>query len=498
MRHMVKNFKHKLLILPILCLGIVQTIFGTINIAYAAGVDVATDTELRAVFDSGGEATMVNDITLSANTAVNQDSILDLNGHTLTLSGSTLVTYANLTVKDSSSAQTGKIYGTSSFVIQIGSNSADGSLVLESGTISGKTYGVRNFGTLTINGGTITAPRFTVYNQGETILNNGAVLATSGISFQNYTNANLEMNGGTIKTDADYQALNLYGNCTATINDGQILAPKEGTTYSGNGITLFKDTVLTVNGGTISSYGNAILGNGSESGSSEGTNAKITVNGGTITSEVGAGLYIPQISGQTTITGGNISGRTGIEIRAGELLVTGGSITGEGPYETTPNTNGLTTKGTAISVAQHTTLQPINVTISGGDLTGYMPLSFTNPLDNDEEDLQKISINIIAGTFTGEDFSDVIEFSPSDFISYDENGNIIVKDPTAQEDDDSTEILVPNTNANHNTKIPDTGVMTSSPNEHAILNGLAHAFAGAIIAALISFFYLRKRQLTEE
>ena len=42
-------------------------------------------------------------------------------------------------------------------------------------------------------------------------MNGGSVLTTTGLAVQNHTNSTLTMNSGTIKTEADYQAINLYG-----------------------------------------------------------------------------------------------------------------------------------------------------------------------------------------------------------------------------------------------------------------------------------------------
>lgn len=481
--------KYKLLSIALLCFFALPALLFTSGRAYAAPIDVSTEIMLTALLSTGGEIRMTDNITLTKSVGINNDATLDLNGYTLSTGNYTLIPYSEFVVMDSSASQTGKIQGTGAgnFIIQIGGTTDPGSFVLNSGTISGTRYGVRNLAgsTLTINGGKITSPSYAVYNQGETIINDGTVLTTTGLAFQNHTGANLVMNGGTIKTEADYQALNLYGDCTATINDGEILAPKEGTTYSGNGVAMFKNTELTVNGGTISSYGNAILGNGSESGSSEGTNAKITINGGNVISETGAGIYAPQINGLTTITGGNITGRTGIEIRAGDLYVTGGNITGQGEYIITDNTNGLTTKGAAISVAQHTTKQPINVYISNGNMEGYMPVSFTNPLDNPEEDIEKIHIIITGGLYTGEDYSDVIENIAEGYIDIDEGGSILVTIPEDEEDEEDKSEITPVPDTSAGATSPETGANTKTIENGAIFDSITQVAIIVVVSSII-------------
>lgn len=431
----------------VVCFFAVSLTFNVGHSAIASAMDANSEILLSALLSTGGEIRLTADVTLTNNAIVNNDTVLDLNGYTLSMGSKTIVTYADLTIKDDSSAQTGKITNTSSFAIQAGGSNQPGHLILESGTIQAGGYGVRVFDSFTMNGGTITGKSYLLYNQGESIINDGTLLATTGIVIQNYINGNLIVNGGTIKTEADYQAINMYENCTATINGGEILAPMAGTRYSGNGIAMYKNTTLTVNGGKISSYGNAILGNGSASGNNEGTNAKIIVNGGEIASVIGAGIYAPQINGETIVTGGTITGRTGIEIRAGKLTVSGGTISGSGEYEITSNTNGLTTKGTAISIAQHTTKQPIEVLIEGGTMEGVKPVSFTNPLDNPEEDIEKITIEIKGGTYEGDDYEDILNNIVDGYMDISGSGRISVVPVIAPEEGDKgeAEILVPNT-----------------------------------------------------
>ena len=365
---------------------------------YADVVSVNSYEELKSLLSSNNDAKLESNIEASENLLVNRNIVIDLNGHTLNMNDKTLVSYATVTIKDTSTNKLGKLTSNKSFVVQIGNSTITGELILDSGTIENNNYyGVRNLGTLTINGGAIKASSYAVYNQGNTTINDGLVYASDLLAFQNHINSTLIMNGGTIKTDADYQALNLYGNCTATINDGQILAPTHGTSHNGNGIGAFKNTELTINGGLISSYGTAIMGNGSDSssGASEGTNAKFNINGGKIISVAGAGIYAPQINGVTTITGGEISGTTGIEIRAGKLNITGGVITATSDlYEVTGNTNGLTTTGAAISIVQHVTKQPIDTYICSGTFNGKVSYSQANPLFNEQSAIEKINMLI--------------------------------------------------------------------------------------------------------
>ena len=359
----------------------------------AAGADtsvtVRTYDELKTAVLEDGTIVLGDNITLPANLTVKKTVTLDLNGHVLDLGSKTLVDAGNLTVKDSSAKADGKITGTASFKIQVGSSTSTGRLTFKSGSLDASAgYGIRVLAncSLTVDGGTIRANTFTIYDEGNTVINGGQIIATKHPAVQVKGTSPVEMltvNGGLIEALGDGAAINLHSNCAATINGGTIRALFENGDDGGAGITAFKNTELTVNGGTISSYSHAIAGNGSSSGNNDGSNTKFTVTGGTINTKHGAGVYAPQVNGELTISGGTItSGVCGVETRAGKLTITGGTITvTTDQYEVIPNRNGLTTVGSAVSIRQHTSKQPIDVSISGGTFTGPVPLSQSNPLN---------------------------------------------------------------------------------------------------------------------
>lgn len=126
---------------------------------------------------------------------------------------------------------------------------------------------------------------------------------------------------------------------------------------------------------------------------------KLVLNNVTQTA-TGTGMYLAGYA-DTTITGGSITGGdTGIEIRAGELTVNGATVVGNGvPTGVTPNGNGSTTDGAGIAVAQHTTKLPIKVTINRSDISGYSALYQSNPEENDDASVKKVSVAVNGGTF---------------------------------------------------------------------------------------------------
>ncbi len=155
--------------------------------------------------------------------------------------------------------------------------------------------------------------------------------------------------------------------------------------------------------------GHALYVNGSIK-ATEGNVPKITLDGAILNTEDGNGMYLAgytdTVINNSTITS-NSEGSTGIEIRAGKLEIVNSIISG-GMGEPTliPNGNGSTTGNTALSVAQHTTKLPIEVTIIGGSFNGGDAFSQQNPQGNDEAAIAKISLDIQSGTFNGRVYSE--------------------------------------------------------------------------------------------
>lgn len=402
---------------------------------FAQSVDVSTLEELQGYFNTGGEVKLTSDITLSSNAFIRSVLVLDLNGHTLDAGGYTIVPYgALLVVEDSTTEQLGKITGSAAgaFTIQVGQGETGGGFTLNSGTIdcTGSNYCVRNYGTVTMNGGVIEGDDYVFYNHKDLVMNNGRITAQTELAVGLYEEgATFEMNGGKVETMGDYLAISLARpNTTFTMNGGEIEALfSNGDTSGGGAIGAFKYSTVTINNGTVTAYSNTITGNGSASGNSEGTGAKFNINGGTIISQSAAAIYAPQVQGVTTMTGGTLIGKTGIEIRAGTLNISGGKIVTDGEYNVTDNRNGLTTYGTAISVAQHTTAQPITVSITGGEFESSRPVSSVNPLGLDESVVDQIRIYIKGGKFVGDDLEGVTENIPRGYTEMDAgDGEVVV------------------------------------------------------------------------
>ena len=119
------------------------------------------------------------------------------------------------------------------------------------------------------------------------------------------------------------------------------------------------------------------------------------------TAVVNGGIYAAGYA-KWNIEGADITGATGIEIRAGELTVSDNAkITGTSvPTTVTPNGNGSTTDGAGIAIAQHNTKLPIDVKISSGDIKGFSALYESNPQGSSAENIAKVKIAVSGGNFT--------------------------------------------------------------------------------------------------
>ena len=122
-----------------------------------------------------------------------------------------------------------------------------------------------------------------------------------------------------------------------------------------------------------------------------GNNAKVDVEE--------TALYLAGNSA-TTIGTAQITGGTGIEIRAGSLTVDGATITATMPFEEVTNSGGTTISGAAVAVSQHTTNQPISVTINSGSFTGAKAFYEADLQDATGSD--DVAIEVAGGNYDGE------------------------------------------------------------------------------------------------
>ena len=223
------------------------------------------------------------------------------------------------------------------------------------------------------------------------------------------TEITLNLNNHSIFAAPDME---LAGGIIAVVNGSTLIVDGDGMVYGASStpfdvmaafMVTTKDTYdaslparLIINNGKI--YGDiyAICGNGMRE------NTEIIINGGDLVDLLGTGsaIFNPQPNSKVIINRGVLKGGTGIEMRAGELIVNGGIIESiTAPTSVNPNGSGTTTLGSAIAVAQHTTKKDLNIVVNGGIIKGYHALHQSNPQKNDVNAVALVNMTINKGTF---------------------------------------------------------------------------------------------------
>ena len=235
---------------------------------------------------------VLNDVIVSMDEVVSVSSsksiILDLNGNKV--ENPAILNYGTLKIIDSSQYETGTISLTGESGI---ANKVNATSEIVGGKIlSNTTKGIENNGTLILEGGSIVA------------------MANNSFGIYNNSEGTLEVTGGEIDVGSYSRGICNDGG-TLTVKGGKIEFDR-GYSY---GIT--NSGIAKIEGGNI-----------------EGTVGESSVgiyNSGILEIEEGnirGVLYgINNEGGQTTVTGGTITGTTGIK-NASTLTVTGGTITG--------------------------------------------------------------------------------------------------------------------------------------------------------------------------
>lgn len=178
-----------------------------------------------------------------------------------------------------------------------------------------------------------------------------AFLANADLTIKNGT-ANVakelvRVGAGVTVTLDDVNATSEGDNC--------VFVPKES-----------KDAAVVVAEGTsLTSKGAAAI---QSNGNTEGLDLTIA---GTVVSDGDVAVYLPQVEKCTVASTAEITGVTGIEIRAGELVVEDGAEISatENTLTAKANGNGSTVIGAAVAVSPHTTNLPITVTVEGGEFS---------------------------------------------------------------------------------------------------------------------------------
>ena len=213
--------------------------------------------EAVAAAQDGQTVTLLADVEQNAQLTIDKSITLDLNGKTIKISGYTaekaqVSVKGNLTIQDSSEAQTGKICSD------------------YTGT-AGRVVSVENGGKLTIAGGTITT-------EGMSGLSGSAVYIASG--------AEVNMTGGAVKVDAKRGnvAMNVKGSTGVfTMSGGSVIAEAgDGTETYITAISGSSGSTIQISAGTVSGPQALLAGSSATTITGGNFTGSITVKNGSI------------------------------------------------------------------------------------------------------------------------------------------------------------------------------------------------------------------------
>lgn len=254
-------------------------------------------------------------------------------------------------------------------------------------------------------------------------------------------------------------------NCGALITSADVTIASNVTIDGGDGYGVWTDGyghTLTVNGTIISNGYYAITSNGSENGNLV-TDSSIIINKGAVVSVPnGIAIYHPE-KGTVTINGGEISGHTGVEMCAGDLIVNGGSITSTGANMNATGSQNAIMDGAAISVINRNYPGGIpTAKINGGTIraTGNGALAvkaydYKGDVVAEWMDASEY-VEVNGGTFYGKvndlekyipETSEVVSGESDGFVVRPKNTTIVIIRPT-EEEKPAEDTKNPNTGAN--------------------------------------------------
>lgn len=292
----------------------------------------------------GQTITLLADVEQNAQLTIDKSITLDLNGKTIKISGYTaekaqVSVKGNLTIQDSSEAQTGKICSD------------------YTGT-AGRVVSVENGGKLTIAGGTITT-------EGMSGLSGSAVYIASG--------AEVNMTGGAVKVDAKRGnvAMNVKGSTGVfTMSGGSVIAEAgDGTETNITAIFGSTRSTIQISAGTVSGPQAVFAGSSATTITGGNFTGSITVKNGSISGgtfdraldkKACAAGYVPTQNGDGTY---------GVEVGKFTVMVTSRTTGSDSPVAN------VTGGGSDITYAQGTTVTAS--AISGYKFVGWFVNEYT-------------------------------------------------------------------------------------------------------------------------
>ncbi len=257
-------------------------------------------------------------------------------------------------------------------------------------------------------------------------VNGGTIRSTNscGVYYGNLSHGGgtINVNGGTLETDTTSQlpAIQVAGD----VGDTNVTKYKSDSWFTNNSTmteeqakALAKPAIINVSGGTIAH-------NGTESKEIVTENGKVTG----ITADCNPNAICASGNVKLTISGGTItSSGTAIEIRAGSLDISGGTIESTATQYVSLPKSGGSSYGVGVSIAQHTTLQNIDVNISGTtNISGLNALGVANPQGNSGAKSGKVTATIDGGNLSSKTSSVTGDSSQAGNAIFANNANIVI------------------------------------------------------------------------
>ncbi len=297
------------------------------TIAYVSSAE-----DLAAALAAGGDVKLTQDITLTQPLVISKDTVLDLNGKTITGGESVLPMIriqdgATATVKNGSITNDSYV-----FIVGASDGSSSGNLIIESGTYHGATSVASvTKGTLTINGGTFSADPYGTDNYNFLLncidanyKNGTAKIQVKGGTFANFNPANNASEGANTNLVAPgYLSEGSDGTWTVrAVDKNNVTSPEElaAALAAGGDIKLTQDITLTqplaVSEDTTLDLNGKTIHNTTDIWNEETDSyALITVTAGTL-----------------TVTGGTLSPKENdcypFHVNGGDLIIEDGTFVG--------------------------------------------------------------------------------------------------------------------------------------------------------------------------
>ncbi|WP_347129062.1 S-layer homology domain-containing protein [Neglectibacter timonensis] len=349
---------------------------GTVGWVYPAAVELlgsddafkgsyVTLDEAIGAAATGDKLKVIADINLGeTGVDINGKALtLDLNGHTVSHSGSNSASAAielknsantGLTVTDSSSGQTGTLEAVNIAI----NNVSTGTVTVTGGTVSSTgANGTAISGSTKVTGGTVTASNYAIASEGAVTVEGGTVTATGANGRAIYSSkvtGTVNISGGTVSADGTGGTAIHKGDSAGKVTiSGSATVTSANTSNTSGTISLgpvqpssSNITALEITGGTVKNTagGNAVY---------NGFAGAINISGGTLETDSATGKTINNAStGVVTISGGAVKNTANGQAiyNAGTVNITGGTVeaTGVSGIAIWNTTNGkVTISGTA-------------------------------------------------------------------------------------------------------------------------------------------------------